>query len=78
MAVCLRAMQDDRIQPPPVAEDPPPRKPEAPLPSECCESGCDPCVYDTYAEELDWYRKALQAWRERNPGRGETETGVES
>jgi len=52
------------------AADPPPQKPEAPLPSECCESGCDPCVYDTYAEELDWYRKALAAWRERHPEAG--------
>lgn len=56
------------------ADDPPPRKPEAPLPAECCESGCDPCVYDTYAEELDWYRKALAAWRERHPEADETET----
>jgi len=31
-------------------------------------------VYDTYAEELDWYRKALRAWRERNPGDDGKET----
>ncbi len=60
-------MQDDPFPLPTVVDDPPPRKPEPPLPSECCESGCDPCVYDTYAEELDWYRKALAAWRERHP-----------
>lgn len=49
-------------------DDPRPLKPEPPLPAECCESGCDPCVYDTYAEELEWYRTALAAWRDRNPG----------
>lgn len=42
--------------------------PEAPLPSDCCDSGCDPCVHDTYAEEMDWYRQQLARWRERNPG----------
>lgn len=53
---------------PPPASDPPPREPERPLPAECCESGCDPCVYDTYAEELAWYRSELAAWQARNPG----------
>ncbi|MCE7031210.1 oxidoreductase-like domain-containing protein [Lysobacter sp. GX 14042] len=61
-------MQEVQPLPSVPADDPPPRKPEAPLPSECCESGCDPCVYDTYADELEWYRKALAAWRERHPG----------
>ena len=27
--------------------DPRPLPPEAPLPSDCCDSGCDPCVHDT-------------------------------
>lgn len=67
-------MQDHRTTPGTLADDPPPGKPEPPLPAECCESGCDPCVYDTYAEELDWYRKALAAWRERHPGADGTET----
>ena len=30
-------------------------KPEPPAPNECCESGCEPCVWDTY-------REALAAW----------------
>lgn len=29
---------------------PPPDKPE---PYECCGSGCSPCVYDYYYEELE-------------------------
>lgn len=32
-----------------------PPKPEPPAPNECCESGCDPCVYDLYYEALrEW------------------------
>lgn len=50
--------------------DPRPQPPEKPLPAECCESGCDPCVYDLYADELNHYRQALAAWQERNPGQG--------
>lgn len=30
-------------------------KPEPPAPNECCENGCEPCVWDTYREALaDW------------------------
>jgi len=48
--------------------DPRPVPPEAPLPSDCCDSGCDPCVNDSYAEELQHYREQLARWLERNPG----------
>jgi hypothetical protein len=51
------------------AEDPRPRPPEAPLPSDCCDSGCDPCVYDLYNDELQLYRQRLAAWQSRHPGR---------
>lgn len=47
--------------------DPPPVPPEKPLPSACCESGCPICVYDLYAEELEGYRQALTAWKQRHP-----------
>ena len=30
--------------------DPRPLPPEEPGPGECCDSGCDPCVYDLYHE----------------------------
>ncbi|WP_372017299.1 oxidoreductase-like domain-containing protein [Pseudoxanthomonas sp. 10H] len=50
------------------AGDPPPVPPEPPLPSDCCESGCPICVHDLYAQELDAYRQALAAWRQRHPG----------
>lgn len=51
------------------ATDPPPRPPAKPLPFDCCESGCERCVFDVYAEELDHYVSAMAAWRERNPHR---------
>ena len=48
-------------------DDPRPQPPEAPLPSDCCDSGCDPCVNDTYAEALAHYRQTLAAWLARHP-----------
>jgi len=47
--------------------DPPPIPPEKPLASDCCEGGCDRCVFDIYADELAQYEIELAAWRERNP-----------
>ena len=47
-------------------DDPPPREPEKPLPSDCCESGCPICVFDMYAEELAAYRQKLAEWEQRN------------
>jgi hypothetical protein len=40
----------------------PPREPEA---WECCQNGCDPCVYDRYWEALARYEQALQVWEAR-------------
>lgn len=53
---------------PDAGPDPRPVAPEAPLPSDCCESGCDPCVYDSYNEALAYYREQLARWRARHPG----------
>ena len=47
--------------------DPPPVRPVPPLPMDCCESGCDRCVFETYADELAFYEAALSAWRARQP-----------
>jgi hypothetical protein len=41
--------------------------PEPPLPSDCCDGGCDRCVYDIYADEVDDYKQRLARWRERHP-----------
>lgn len=42
--------------------------PEAPIPPSdeaCCGSGCEPCVWDLYQEELREYREKLVAWQVR-------------
>ena len=49
------------------APDPKPQPPEIPLPMECCESGCEVCVYDVYADQLEAYEAALKAWKARHP-----------
>ncbi|MGF6756025.1 oxidoreductase-like domain-containing protein [Paraburkholderia sp. GAS334] len=45
----------------------PPRQPEL---EDCCGSGCDPCIFDLYADELERYRVALAAWEARHRTRG--------
>lgn len=47
--------------------DPRPLPPEPPLPGDCCDSGCNPCVHDSYTEELQHYREQLAAWLARHP-----------
>lgn len=47
--------------------DPRPVPPEPPLPSDCCDSGCDPCVHDSYSEALQEYRERLARWLARHP-----------
>lgn len=50
-----------------MSADPRPEKPPAPEPWECCQSGCEPCVYDRYWEALTSYEAALEAWLLRHP-----------
>ena len=46
-----------------MADRPPrPEAPEAPLPTDCCGSGCAVCVLDAYADELAAYQRALEQW----------------
>jgi hypothetical protein len=49
----------------PATADPRPTPPTRPDPSECCDSGCDPCVFDLYEDALDHYETALTAWEAR-------------
>ncbi|MGQ0798595.1 MAG: oxidoreductase-like domain-containing protein [Pseudomarimonas sp.] len=50
-----------------VALDPRPIPPEKPLPSDCCESGCDRCVFEIHADELLRYQRDFAAWQSRQP-----------
>ncbi|TJZ65175.1 oxidoreductase-like domain-containing protein [Chitiniphilus eburneus] len=54
----------------PDADDPRPEPPLEPALEECCGSGCDPCIFDTYAAALQRYREALMAWEARQTERG--------
>ncbi|MDR5762350.1 oxidoreductase-like domain-containing protein [Caballeronia sp. LZ035] len=47
-------------------DDPRPTPPEHPLPGDCCQSGCNPCVFDLYDEALARYRSELAAWEARH------------
>jgi hypothetical protein len=50
------------------ASDLPPEPPRAPEPGECCQSGCEPCVYDLYWSAVERYEAALEAWKKRRSG----------
>jgi hypothetical protein len=52
--------------PMPDHDDPRPTPPERPLPDDCCQSGCNPCVFDLYQEALERYEAALRAWQARH------------
>jgi len=58
----VTSTRDDRNDPRPVA----PLKPQA---VECCESGCDPCVYDRYWDAMERYEQALAEWERRQQTR---------
>jgi len=50
-------------------DDPKPLPPDRPGDNECCQSGCDPCVFDFYNDEMERYRQELRAWEARQAGR---------
>ena len=50
--------------------DPRPQPPREPEPSECCGSGCVPCVYDNYWERVAIYEEELREWEARHPDAG--------
>lgn len=38
-----------------------PPKPERPLDGDCCDNGCEVCVFTSYAEELRRWQEAVSA-----------------
>lgn len=56
-------------------DDPRPQPPEKPLPAECCDGGCDPCINDLYLEALEHYREELARWQARQALREEAGGG---
>jgi hypothetical protein len=50
--------------------DPRPTPPPAPGPDECCQSGCEPCVYDLYWQAVERYERALAEWEARQAKTG--------
>lgn len=55
--------------PPHSEDDPRPLPPERPSNDDCCQSGCSPCIFDLYDEEVDRWRAALAAWEAREAAR---------
>ena len=55
--------------PPRPEGDPRPLPPERPSNEDCCQSGCSPCIFDLYDEEVDRWRTALAAWQAREAAR---------
>ena len=53
-------------------DDPPPQPPRSPDPDECCQSGCNPCVYDRYWDAYSRYERELEAWKKRQSVRNRT------
>lgn len=52
-------------------DDPRPQPPQEPAPEECCNGGCERCVFDRYYEALERYRSALREWLSRHPEAGD-------
>jgi hypothetical protein len=38
-----------------------PEPPEEPLPENCCERGCDRCVFTVYYEAIDAWRRDIES-----------------
>jgi hypothetical protein len=64
-------MKPDHHPATPVTEaDPRPQPPREPEAWECCQSGCEPCIYDLYWDALSRYEERLAAWERRQAAGG--------
>jgi hypothetical protein len=48
---------------------PRPAPPVQPALEDCCRSGCTPCIFDLYEDDMARYRIRLAAWEARHGGR---------
>jgi hypothetical protein len=46
-----------------------PEPPEEPLPAECCERGCERCVFTVYYEAIDAWRREIEELISTSPSR---------
>ncbi|XP_019848984.1 PREDICTED: NADH-cytochrome b5 reductase-like [Amphimedon queenslandica] len=61
-----------------------PEKPQKPLPSDCCGTGCSPCVNDIYEREMEkWFElqrmsieERQRIWRGKQEAQSETEKAL--
>ncbi|HEY1327647.1 MAG TPA: oxidoreductase-like domain-containing protein [Casimicrobiaceae bacterium] len=53
-----------------------PTPPQRPEPDECCNGGCERCIFDVYADAMDRYEAELAAWKARHPGLSTGERGA--
>jgi hypothetical protein len=60
----------------PERADPRPVPPERPEPDECCNGGCDRCIFDVYADAMERYEADLAAWQARHPDVSRRERGI--
>jgi hypothetical protein len=49
----------------PSDDDPPPVPPVRPESGDCCNGGCERCVFDLYDEALERCETQLRAWQRR-------------
>jgi len=48
---------------------PAPVAPKPPIPGECCERGCEMCMWDYYHQAQRRYEAAYADWRQQQAGR---------
>jgi len=51
---------------------PPPIPPKPPVPGECCERGCEMCMWDYYYQAQTRYEAAYADWQQRQTGLSES------
>lgn len=44
-----------------------PVPPERPQADECCNGGCERCIFDVYADARERYEAEVAAWKARHP-----------